>query len=238
MAEAQKDVPKRYARILALGNAPPTRTKLTAAGRVTLAAPEGARPPNVVGVESSPGETKGISMSLGQLTEPFAFPAAGNLKLNKGEQVGSDVWKQVPSPKSAFSTLMMWRPEGVNHWDKSKAVFIDDSTKSFPAGTIRFINLTDLPVKILLNGKKLELGPGKFLAEKVNVGDNTLEMGYVGKTRNVNLRSDRFKLAKGDRVNAIVWRSDIKEARQAANLFFNIEKAQNYQPKKPKKGRS
>ena len=225
---------QRYARILALGTKPPFRTKMTPTGRVQLPPPPGSTPPSIIAIdEKAGGDTRGQSVQLGKISEPFAFPAKGaDLDLKAGEQAGAEVWKTVPKANNSHGLLLMWRPEGADHWDKSQAGIIDDSTRAFPSGQMRLINLSKAGVVVFLNGEKKDLGGGKSRLEGLKKGENTLDVRATVGNRTYNLRSERFTIKDGERVNAIVWRADAKGAPTPVELFFQVEPAVNYQPKK------
>ena len=187
---AGETVPHRL-RVLPVGDPPPFIQEVREDGRYEVAPPEGAVPPREVTVPSpaagaAEDETLArLRLRLGQPSGPLfmPLPESGRVPLVSG--AGSR-WLDVPLHSSGASLALVWR--GGKSWKDARIMVVPDDDDARREGNVHVVNLTNLPMAVVLGSEKIRLDPGRTLTRR-STGEQpaaTLEILYP--TRSGDLR--------------------------------------------------
>ena len=241
--QAEEDKgPDRLLRILPVGEAPPFVQKIEGGVRKEQEAPEGSIPPREVVQLTQDGEQEGEPLRLTLDRVSASMPArAGTLPLYASGSGGLDPkpWHKLTVPaKSTHSLALLWRDPKEKKWSKARSMILVDDINSFPAGSIRFVNVSPWTAIVRLHGKSYSIGAyktarlrGGLLKQvplRVGVRDKNgkLEMVY----------NAAVNQAAGERTNVIVYRADGKAPRRPAKVRVFRERARLPPPPRPREG--
>jgi hypothetical protein len=134
----------------------------------------------MVGFDDKKDDT--VPLLLGQITEPLSAPGGdGLMQIRKnGDAPKAEPWLKVDRPEKGDFLVLLWRDSAKGDWLKARSLVLDDSAEAAPAGKVRMVNLSLVPVAVVFGGEKIKLESGKYYQRSVPVGKDTeFQLGVV-----------------------------------------------------------
>ncbi|RYD64599.1 MAG: hypothetical protein EOP83_09340 [Verrucomicrobiaceae bacterium] len=183
-AQDKKDLPTtgRHMRFLAVGDLPPFRQEVRDGVAYELEPPAGSIPPRQVMVGFGDKKEDTVPLLLGQITEPLSAPGGDSpMQLRKSDDSPkAEPWLKVNRPEKGDFLVLLWRDTAKGDWLKARSLVLEDSVEAAPAGKVRLVNLSPVPIAVVFGGEKIKLEVGKFYQRSVPVGKDTeFQLGAV-----------------------------------------------------------
>lgn len=212
---------RKHVRFLPLGELPPWKEELVEGVRKQIKAPPGALPPKMLSVPNGDDDFQKKDLVLRQPSGLMTFgEKTSGLKIFKGEQPAGAPWLSSPMPSSVFSLGVLFRDNADMTWNSPKMLMLADDSQAFPAGNIRFVNVSDLKA-IVKVGKKSEIvPPGKTLIKPLKEGVNPVLAGYYDKNGAVvMIFQNSIRLLQNQRVQAFFYKGQGLKPRTAVKFM-------------------
>jgi hypothetical protein len=204
--DREKEVP-RHLRFIALGELPPWKEKLVNGIRIGVPPPRWSVPPNS-NLLVAEDQSVSFELNLRSFTEILTVPDAGPqwvVKPVQGE--ASADWFRCPGPTASL-TLGVLSPDPVTKkWDNPKILLLDDDARSFEAGEIRFVNVSDKIVLVKLGAKHFGIGPERILVKPIGVGSHPVLLGYLDGQEQKLIWENQISVPEGQRVQCFFYNS-------------------------------
>lgn len=234
--EKPAPVPGRHVRFLPVGDLPPYRQEIRDGVAYELEPPPGSIPPRQVMVGFGDEKKDAVPLLLGRVTEPLSAPGGeGPMQVRKlDESPEAEPWMKVDRPESGDFLVLLWRDSSKGDWSKARSLVLPDSPESAPAGRVRIINLSPVPVAVVFGGEKIKLEAGKFYQRSVPVGkDNEFQLGAVTHAGDL----DRFHAGSifqnaGERSLVVIYRADGVQPRRPLKAVVQKEPVVRKEPEK------
>nr|NIP94373.1 hypothetical protein [Akkermansiaceae bacterium] len=211
-AQDDEKKPDRLLRLLPVGEAPPYVEKIINGVRVEQEAPEGAIPPRqVVMLSAQDGQERGnpVRLRLDQLSAPLAVgPGIIPLHETGASGVNSNPWHKVKASRATHSLAFLWRDPQEKKWTKARSLTLADDIRAFPAGRVRFVNVSPYTVGFQFNGKNIKLPPYKNVMQ-AHTGSVPLTVALQGKGGTWHKVFDSVLTQTAtERTNVVIYRAD------------------------------
>ena len=154
IANAQDEVPKKYIRLLALGELHRWDPYGVNEKGVIIQKPipKGAQPPNALRY-SSGEEVKPLGIPLRQFTGFITLNGEEeSLTLKSIDSDGGGEFLKSPAPVSGVNLGVLIPNLKTMDWTDPKILMLKDDAKSFPVGQIRFVNVSDRTITVSIEG--------------------------------------------------------------------------------------
>ncbi|MEK7949417.1 hypothetical protein [Luteolibacter soli] len=223
----EKPVAGRHVRFLPVGDAPPFQQDIRDGVAYELEPPAGSIPPRQVMVGFGDEKKNAVPLLLGQVTLPLSAPGGEGLmqvrKLDDAPE--AEPWLKVNRPESGDFLVLLWRESAKGNWNTARSLVLPDDPESAPAGKVRLVNLSPVPVAVVFGGEKIKLEAGKFYQRSVPVGkDNEFQLG--AEIRDGGL--DRFYAGSifqnpSERSLVVIYRADGVQPRKPLKAVVHRE---------------
>jgi len=180
--EKERPVTGRHVRFLPVGDLPPFRQEVRDGVAYELEPPAGSIPPRQVMVGFGDKKDDAVPLLLGQLTQPLSAPGGdGPMQIRKSEDTPkAEPWLKVNRPERGDFLVLLWRESAKGDWSKARSLVLEDSAEAAPAGKVRLVNLSPVPIAVVFGGEKIKLEAGKFYQRSVPIGKDTeFQLGAV-----------------------------------------------------------
>ena len=206
LAFAQNE--RKHVRFIPLGELPDWKEELKDGVRVQSAPPEGALPPTTISAPNGPENIQKTGLTLRQPTGFMTFGAkTEGLSLHEGDVAAGTAWLKSPMPTAAFSLGVLFRDNTEMSWKTPRMLLLNDSSDALPAGSIRFVNVSDLKAIVKVGGKSEVIQPGGVLVKPLQEGDNPILAGYYDKSGAVvMIFQNSIRLMQNQRVQAFLYK--------------------------------
>lgn len=235
-AQDKSAKPDRLLRILPVGEMPPYREKIVNGVRQEQPPPPGSVPPRKV-ISMVGGKPNGnpISLYLDRLSASVPV-RAGAMLLHESAGVAPNpkAWAKVSVPSRTTHALTIFWSDRQEKWKKARSLTLRDDVTSFPAGTVRFVNVSPLAAMIEFRGKKVSLPPGKLYTLKSGVL-NQESLVIRMKDERGKLRpiiQSGLSLRRTERSTIVVYRADGAKPRRNGKVKILTEPAKLPAPPK------
>lgn len=222
--------PPRTVRVLAVGESPPFRQEIRDGVAYELEPPRDSLPPYDICTRPVPAGPEGqvaepvaaggmpmphSQLRLGRVSGPLLIPpGAGPLDILRFENgAPGEAWLRLTRPELGNLLVLSWRAPGQADWKSPSALVLTDDAASFPAGTVRIINLFPQAVQIALGQETATLAHRAVLLKQVKVsarGDSSvfrvLVPDQAGKLR--RYYSGAVTQQPGQRGLIVIYRAD------------------------------
>ena len=227
MGQEKERKPDRLLRILPVGEAPPYVEKIVDGVRIEQDAPEGSIPPRRVVQMTKEGQERGnpVRLQLDRLSAPVAVSPGTIPLFDAGAGGAGKPWHSVKVPKTTHSLAVLWRDPAKKKWSDAKSITLIDDVRSFPAGRVRFVNVSPYSVGISYKGEKSSLGPGKILMKTQTKPE---ELKVLLKTKSgkwLKVFDSQLNQRAGERTNVIIYKADGNKPRLPAKVRLMRERA-------------
>lgn len=239
-AQEKPPRPDRLLRIVPLGEAPPFEFQVVGGQRVQKEPPRGSIPPREVQLGDAEGKDVGGPIRLGLDRVSASLPvAAGSARLH---EVGPDgrserPWVTLEVPDGTRHAMaLLWRDPARQSWETARSLVLTDDVASFPAGMIRFVNVSPWSVEIERGGKKIPLPAGKVVTQRGNqAGEEPVKIALQDRSGNWRAMFHQVvPLGAGERSSVLVYRADGQRPRRPVKVLVLTERA--VLPEPPKAG--
>lgn len=221
----------RLLRLLPLGDSPPFRQEVRDGVRFELEPPPGSVPPRQLlwGDAESP---RAVRLNLGQVSEPVPIPA-GAVPFTLREPVPADgpaeaapPWARITLPESGNVLVLLWR-DAAAPWSRPRSMLLPEAATTFPAGSLRLVNLTATTIAVVLGAERTALTPGQVVVKPLATGsDVPLQLAYSDAAGNVRrFHSTTVMLNEGERGQIFIHRADGERPRQPVKVVTLSERA-------------
>ena len=241
LAEPEK-APPRLVRFLAVGDMPPFRQEIRDGVRYELEPPPDSMPPSEITVRgggetpkpsSAPASGVGDSpvpaapLRLGRIGGPLVIPAgAGPLDLLRSSQgVAGEPWMRLQRPESGNLMVLMWRGPRQVDWKTPSAMILADDALSFPADTVRLVNLFPVAVRVAWGNEMMVLEPRKTVLKTLASTDQTAATTFQILANDASGRARRYYSGAvnqnpGERGWVIIHRADGESPRRPLKVVM------------------
>jgi hypothetical protein len=164
-AEPEKS-PQRFARFIAVGDAPPFRQEIRDGVRYELEPPAFSIPPREILAAAGEENTPAVALRLGRITEALEIPNGdGRLLLRDASSAGKP-WHELQKPASGDFLVVLWRKPGAADWRQASHLVLPDGPLANPAGTVNLINVFPKPLRLIWGTEVISLRPGARIQRK------------------------------------------------------------------------
>ena len=226
---AQDEPPPKRFRFIPLGELPMWREKLEGGIRVGQEPPPGSMPPKSLSLLSGEDQLIPFRVGLRSLTEVLTVPGSTpSLQLKKGDVGAAQLWLRKPMPTAPLSLGVLYRDPATMNWDSPKLLLLKDDSSAFPAGQIRFTNVSDIMVIIQIGDWKARrppkvfgIPPGKTSLKPLELGKNQIRVGYAGPGNSKKwIWSNQVSVLRNQRVQAFFYKAQGKDPRNPVLFHF------------------
>jgi hypothetical protein len=110
------------------------------------------------------GETHAsLKLRLGQVSVPLFMPLPESGRVPLVSAMGSK-WVELPLHPSGASLALVWR--GGKSWQDARSLVIPDDLEARKEGNLHVVNLTNLPMAVVLGTEKIRLDPGRTMTRR------------------------------------------------------------------------
>lgn len=235
---AAKSQNKLHISLLAVGDLPPVQFKDTDKGPVWIEPPVEDVPPPALYVKSKDKKEGFDMLNLGLNTPmpPIEYPAGKEMLLFEDQanaatsdkpETAKSCYLKVPLPDEKVDlTVILARDPGSKNWRKPpRAYTFKNDLVSFPADSVRVINLSSHPIKgRLASGEVFALNPSSgalsFKVIRAAAKDNVLTYEILGSVKGqvVPLANTATSFFQGTRLNMVIYDGDRKDSSGALRL--------------------
>ena len=232
LVSAQEKVPNKHVRFLPLGERPVWVDKLDRKRgvREQQASPPGSLPPSVV--TYTQGErVKQLRFSLRGFSEVVTFPgSAEGILLKEGKDGAGKEFLKSRMPTSTKSLGVLFRDNADMTWHKAQMLLLPDDASSFPAGQMRFVNVSDRTILVKMEGAAdFGVAPGKTTLKPLKAGSTSIKVYYpVPGRQPKQIWQNDVKLQSGQRVQCFFYKAQDalgKKPRSAVKFHYVPETA-------------
>lgn len=232
---AQEKPLPRQLRFLPVGDMPPFRQEIRDGVSYELDAEPGSIPPRQL--EINLGEEKSIttSLTLGSFSESFLVPSgAMTLTIQKKEGEALSKWHEVALPETGNLAVLLWRDPKVKTWAAARSVVLSDGIDTFPAGSVRLINLLPTQVKFSFADKSIELKASSTKTEVLSAATTPVQISAQDASGAWHVvYQSAITQNTGERGNIILYRADGESPRTPIKVLNLRERAPTIPVKKP-----
>lgn len=175
-----------------------------------------------------------LHLKLCQISEPLALDAdAEKLVFEEIEQEFSEEWLAQKAPDATDSLGVLYREHHDMNWQNPRLLLLDDGPITFPAGTVRFVNVSDRLVLVQIGETDAQSAPkifgiptGKAVQKPLKPGKNQIRVGYLtaGK-RKQWIWQNEVSLDESERGQAFFYKADGEDARPSVIFRYHLEAA-------------
>ena len=227
LASGQNAPPNKEVRVIPLGQLPQwVQAGIKEGIRDPQPLVPGSMPPANLSAPNGKGDIQTAALNLNTISGAMMFgPKVAKLDFHEGELAAGAPWLASPMPASAKSIVLLYRDHKLMSWNNPKMLLLDDGKDVFPAGTIRFVNVSDLPVVVEVGKSGLKrVAPQKSLILPLNPGVNTLMVGYSDQGEKVFAFPKNTINAPGNqRVQAFIYKAQDKRAKKKVLFHWTPE---------------
>jgi hypothetical protein len=217
----------RHVRFLPVGDLPPFRQEIRDGVAYELEPPAGSIPPRQVMVGFGDEKKDAVPLLLGRVTAPLSAPAGeGPMQVHKlGDAPEAEPWLKVNRPESGDFLVLLWRDSPKSDWAHARSLVLPDSAEAAPAGRVRIVNLSPVPVGVVFGGERIKLEAGKFYQRSVPIGKDTeFQLGAV----DIKGGLERFHAGSifqnaGERSLVVIYRADGVQPRRPLKAVVHRE---------------
>lgn len=240
-ALAQKELPPKHVRFLALGGKMVWKGKVNEEGIIIGKPPKpGSLPPIPLFLKSG-DQIDLLSMRRDTLTPLMRLdPEQAGFSLLKEKKPDAVPWFQGKAPAAPFSLAIFFRdPKPPQTWFKPKMLMLPDDAASFPAGNLRLTNVSDHMMVFRIGGKKGKfygVKPGYNSIKPIKTGVNQIEIAFEvqGVKGPISVFKNNLRVQAGQRLQLVCYKGDGKGVQNAVKCFYFPEPLPKA-PTKPKK---
>lgn len=219
--------PPRQVRFLPVGDLPPYRQVIRDGVAYELEPPAGTIPPREVMVGFGEEKTDAVPLLLGRVTEPLAAPAGEGPMLirRRDDALEAEPWLKVNRPESGDFLVLLWRSSAKGTWADARALVLPDSPEAAPAGRVRIVNVSPVPVGVVFSGERIKLESGKSYLRAVPVGKDTeFQLGAVdAKGELARFHAGAIFQNPGERTLVVIYRADGVQPRRPLKAVVHRE---------------
>jgi hypothetical protein len=225
--EKPAPVAGRQVRFLPVGDLPPYRQEIRNGVAYELEPPAGSIPPRQVMVGFGDEKKEAVPLLLGRVTQPLSAPGGeGPMQVRKlGEAPEAEPWLNVNRPESGDFLVLLWRDSAKGDWSKARSLVLADSPEAAPAGRVRIVNLSPVPVGVVFGGERIKLEAGKFYQRSVPVGKDTeFHLGAVTHAGDLQrFHAGSIFQNPGERSLVVIYRADGVQPRRPLKAVVHRE---------------
>ncbi|WP_193210445.1 hypothetical protein [Luteolibacter marinus] len=206
-------LPPRQVRFLPVGDLATYRFEERDGVQYELEPPPGSVPPREVMVGfGDEAEASAVRLLLGRITEPLKAPGGGGPMLVRRREDGAEAepWMRVNRPEEGDFLVLLWRANPKGSWAEARSLVLPDGPTAAPAGEVRVVNLSPVPVGMVFNGEQIKLPAGKITRHRVPIGkDAPIWLGaedVKGKLK--RFHSGAVFQNRGERTLVVIYRAD------------------------------
>ena len=167
-AEETEELLPHIFRVLPLGDQPPFQQEVRNGIRYELDPPKGSVPPPKVEVLT---DSKPMVQAHGKLLpfrlrlcspSPLRRIKVGHEKALPIQIHGGEPWGILPLSEGQRSMIVAWRSPNTP-WERPRFMALEDGPAAVPSESVRFLNLSGVPVGLQWGNSKFGLKPGKLV---------------------------------------------------------------------------
>lgn len=231
---AEKEV-VREVRFFPVGELPPFRQDVRDGVRYELEPPAGTIPPREVMLGFDGDQSEAVLLRLGQISEPLKVPnGSGPVLLKKREAAAeAEPWLRLTRPEAGDFLVILWRDAKGGTWEKVNSLVLPDDPVSAPAGSVRIINISPYPVRMVIGAEKILLDAGKSFKRTVPSGiEQPFQILLADTSGNLKtLHSSVITQNAGERSLVLVFRADGESPRRPVKVSVQREPVPVVPPK-------
>lgn len=226
---AQEDVPPKRIRFIPLGELPVWKETLENGIRVGQEPPPGSMPPKELSVLAGEENLIPFRAGLRSMSEILTIPGnTPRLQINQGKIGAASPWLSTKLPAAPLSLGILYRDPAAMTWNNPKLFLLKDDPSSFPAGNIRFTNVSDTMVIVQIGDWNAPrppsvygIPPGQTSMKPLKVGTNQIRVGYAGPGGSKRwIWANQVRLLQNQRVQGFFYKAQGKDPRNPVLFHF------------------
>ena len=147
----------KHMRFLPLGDLPPHRETIENGVRIQFPPALGTIPPKPTTLAIDHKEGRDVPLRLKEFTEWSSInPTAGGVKLFQGKQIGGKPWISSRFSSKSQSLGVLYADHQNKNWFNPKIITVPDDLSTFPAGSIRFVNVSHCSALVRFGNEKAD----------------------------------------------------------------------------------
>jgi hypothetical protein len=232
IASAQDKPAPRQVRFLAVGEMPPFRQEIRDGVRYELEAEPGTIPPRLIHIplgKDPVGEEQSLeaTLSLGAITPALKIPGgAGNLTLQTKNADSFIDWHKATLPERGDCLLLIWRDPQKNTWQAARSLAVADDPTTFPAGSVRLINLLPTTSRFAFADRTLDVKAGSALILPVPQSTTPVQISVLDAEQQWRvIYQSAISQNPGERGNVILYKADGVSPRSPVKVINLRERA-------------
>jgi hypothetical protein len=224
-----QDKPPKHFRFIPLGELPVWKERLENGIRIGQEPPPGSVPPKELSLLSGEETQIPFKAGLRSMTSVLTIPGeTPRLKISKGPVGTGQDWLSTPIPSGQLSLGVLYRDPATMNWNNPKMKLLKDDSSSFPAGNIRFTNVSDVMVIIQIgdwNSRRppsvYGIKPGQTSMKPLKVGKNPIRVGYAGPGNSRRwIWSNQIRLLEKQRVQGFFYKAQGENPRHPVLFHY------------------
>jgi len=211
-ASAQKQF--KSLRFIPLGELPAWEEELIDGVRVQKDPPPGSLPPKAICIPNGEEDMQSTDLVLRQPSKALKLSAElAALRIHEGKQPTGSPLINAKAPPSKYNLGVLFRDNATMSWDSPKLLMLSDDARALPAGSIRFVNVSDSKAIVKVGkGKAEQIEPGKTLVTELKEGPNNVIVGYYEGTKVRMIYQNTIRIVAGLRVQAFLYKGQGKKS--------------------------
>jgi hypothetical protein len=233
IASAQDKPAPRQLRFLAVGDMPPFRQEIRDGVRYELEAEPGTIPPRQIYIPLGEEKSLEATLSLGAITPALKIPrSAGLMTLQTKNGESLIEWHKATLPERGDCLLVLWRDPQKNTWEAARSLAVDDDLTTFPAGSVRLINLLPTTSRFVFADRSHDVKAGSALILPVPQSTTPVQIAVLDAEQQWRVvYQSAISQNPGERGNVILYKADGVSPRSPVKVITLRERA----PEPPKK---
>lgn len=219
-----QEPPAKNVRFLPLGEIPPHEEIRVDGRRVQKPPPKGSMPPMGTVLLTEPEESVPLGLRLNTFTKSMKIKAsAKGVKIFPGGQIAGNPWFQSKFPADKQALFVLCKDNANMSWEKPQLKVLKEDLRSFPIGRIRFANVSDREVGVIIGNEKVFLvKPGDVVLRPLKVG-NTLVKIAVQNAAGAwkQIRDSEITMRERGRIQAFFYKAQTKDVKKTPVKFYS-----------------
>lgn len=225
--------------LIAVGDPPAPQYDIIGSKRVLKSVGESEYPPSLLYIKNKKKEFKEVSLGLNSPARPLRHPGGAKLAFYEGKNDEMESFINVPIPNVAEDlSIFLLRSHATKSWRKKPSSFVfKNGLLSFPKNSVRVINFSRLPAKVLVGKKLINLkarGSRTVSLAPAEQGILPFKIGVMVRDKTSMIAETALTYSKNARLNIVIYEADGHDKRKPVKYMTYFELP--YQaPVKPKK---
>jgi len=170
------------------------------------------------------GEGTPLGLRLKTFTKSMKIKnSAEGVKIFAGGKVAGEPWFKSRFPAQKQALFVLCKDNATMTWDKPQLKVLPEDLRSFPLGHIRFANLSDRAVAVIVDGgKAFSVKAGDVIRKPIKSGEVPLRIAVQNASGAwKTILQNSLTMTQKGRIQAFFYKAQTKDAKKAPVKFFS-----------------